>query len=61
MNVDGVISFKEFCDGMVNLNIIISNEDAKILFNRFETRFRDGQIDWIEFVEFFDYNRAARK
>jgi hypothetical protein len=41
-----------------NMKINISSEDSKILFNRFETRVRDGNIDWLEFMEFFDKSRT---
>lgn len=52
---------KEFYAGMEAMRVGLSVEDSKVLFNRFETRVRDGNIDWLEFMDFFDRTRVQDK
>ena len=52
-NLNGSISLDEFKQALIEMNINLSNEDSATLFNRFETREKDGNIDWDEFNNFF--------
>ena len=53
-NLNGLISLDEFQQSLREMNIDISEDDTATLFNRFETRQRDGIIDWNEFLDFFN-------
>ena len=55
-NANGLISKDEFQEAMKELNISMSPDDCQTLFNRFDSEEADGQIDWSEFVHFFDTN-----
>ena len=44
-NLNGLISLDEFQQSLREMNIDISDEDTLTLFNRFETRQRDGTIE----------------
>ena len=52
-NLNGLISLEEFKESLLQMNINVSEEDSITLFNRFETRVKDGTIDWNEFLDFF--------
>jgi len=52
-NMNGTISLEEFKESLLEMNINVSDEDSLTLFNRFETREKDGTIDWQEFLDFF--------
>ena len=52
-NMNGFISLEEFKESLLEMNINVSEEDTLTLFNRFETRQKDGTIDWNEFLDFF--------
>jgi Ca2+-binding EF-hand superfamily protein len=52
-NGDGVISFKEFSDGLKKLNIFVTNHEEHTLMRRFD-RNQDGVISIEEF-----YNTLA--
>jgi len=52
-NGDGVISFKEFCDGLKKLKIFVSNHEEHALMRRFDHN-KDGVISMEEF-----YNTLA--
>jgi Ca2+-binding EF-hand superfamily protein len=53
-NKNNLISFPEFVTFLKEHNIDITMEDSKSLFERFQTNKRDGNIDWEEFVNFFN-------
>lgn len=53
-NGNGLISRDEFKDAMKDMNISMSSEDCDTLFNRFQTVQDDDQIEWKEFMTFFD-------
>lgn len=52
-NLNGYISKEEFKLAMVDMNVEVTSEDCDIFFNRF-TGERPGNIDWNEFIRFFD-------
>lgn len=52
-NGDGVISFKEFCDGLKAMHIFVSNHEEHTLMRRFDHN-QDGVISMEEF-----YNTLA--
>lgn len=52
-NGDGVISFKEFCDGLKAMSIFVSNHEEHTLMRRFDHN-KDGVISMEEF-----YNTLA--
>lgn len=53
-NANGLISREEFELAMKQLQIDMSPDDCRTLFDRFETSEIDGQIDYQEFLDFFD-------
>eukprot|EP01033_Poteriospumella_lacustris_P005213 gene5213-3723_t len=57
-NGNGLISKDEFRLAMQDLNIELSREDCDIFFNRF-TGAVPGNINWKEFVEFFQHEIAG--
>ena len=52
-NSNGLISKDEFKLAMGDMNVEVSNEDCDIFFNRFKGE-RPDNIDWKEFIKFFD-------
>jgi hypothetical protein len=52
-NLNGYISKDEFKIAMSDINVEVSPEDCDIFFNRFKGE-RPGNIDWKEFIRFFD-------
>lgn len=52
-NLNGYISKEEFKLAMNEMNIEVNSEDCDIFFNRFKGE-RPGNIDWKEFIRFFD-------
>ena len=52
-NGDGVIGFKEFCEGLKSMNIFVTNHEEHTLMRRFDHN-GDGVISMEEF-----YNTLA--
>lgn len=52
-NLNGYISKEEFKMAMADMNVEVSSEDCDVFFNRFKGE-RPGNIDWKEFIKFFD-------
>jgi hypothetical protein len=57
-NGNGLISKEEFRLAMLDLNVELSREDCDIFFNRF-TGTVPGNINWKEFVDFFQHEIAG--
>ena len=61
INQDGVICIDEFRQALRDINIETSDEESQTLFNRFETRVKDGNIDIYEFFNFFSDKQIQNK